>query len=87
VSFIKHIKREGAVVSRISTEPVRQKPVKSSATRVATGKKYHKPADGLDRHHLIATAAYYRAEHRGFTGEDPVEDWLVAEAEIERLYH
>ncbi len=31
----------------------------------------------------IAEAAYYRAERRGFTGGDPVEDWLAAEKELE----
>jgi len=34
---------------------------------------------------MIQEAAYYRAERRGFTGGDPVADWLKAEAEIDRL--
>lgn len=33
----------------------------------------------------IAEAAYYRAERRGFTGGNPVEDWLEAEQEIQQL--
>jgi len=32
---------------------------------------------------MIAEAAYFRAEHRGFRGGDPLEDWLQAEAEID----
>ncbi|MEJ2552968.1 MAG: DUF2934 domain-containing protein [Gammaproteobacteria bacterium] len=32
---------------------------------------------------MIAEAAYYLAEHRGFQGGDPTEDWLQAEAEID----
>ncbi len=32
--------------------------------------------------HLIAEAAYYRAEQRGFVGGDSTQDWLAAEAEI-----
>jgi len=32
---------------------------------------------------MIAEAAYYLAEHRGFQGGDPVRDWLLAEAEID----
>jgi len=32
---------------------------------------------------MIATAAYYRAEKRGFADGDPVKDWLEAEKEIE----
>jgi chromosome segregation ATPase len=37
------------------------------------------------RYQMIAEAAYFRAEHRGFRDGDPVGDWLQAEAEIERL--
>ena len=36
------------------------------------------------RHDMIACAAYYRAEKRGFSGGSEIEDWLEAEAEIER---
>ena len=32
---------------------------------------------------MIAEAAYYRAERRGFEGGDPVQDWLAAEAEVD----
>ena len=34
---------------------------------------------------MIETAAYYRAQKRGFSGGDPVADWLEAEREIEAL--
>jgi hypothetical protein len=34
---------------------------------------------------MIATAAYFRAEQRGFTPGAEVEDWLQAEAEVDRL--
>jgi prefoldin subunit 5 len=34
---------------------------------------------------MIAEAAYFRAEHRGFQGGDPLDDWLQAEAEIDRM--
>ena len=32
---------------------------------------------------MIAMAAYYRAEKRGFTGGSQEDDWLQAEAEID----
>jgi len=32
---------------------------------------------------MIAEAAYYHAERRGFQNGDPVVDWLAAEAEID----
>lgn len=34
------------------------------------------------RRQMIAEAAYFIAEHRGFNGGDPVADWLQAEAEV-----
>ncbi|MEO1766843.1 DUF2934 domain-containing protein [Thiobacter aerophilum] len=38
-----------------------------------------------ERYRLIAEAAYFRAQRRGFVGGDPVQDWLEAEAEIDRM--
>jgi hypothetical protein len=37
------------------------------------------------RHQMIAVAAYYHAESRGFRGGDELRDWLDAEAEVEHL--
>ncbi len=37
-----------------------------------------------ERHRMIAEAAYFRAEARGFRDGDPLEDWLTAEAEFDR---
>ena len=45
-------------------------------------------ADGVtgltahERHALVAQAAYFRAEARGFAAGGELEDWLNAEAEI-----
>ena len=36
------------------------------------------------RHALIAKAAYFRAQRRGFRVGHELEDWLVAEAEVEQ---
>ncbi len=36
------------------------------------------------RYQMIAEAAYYLAERRNFQLGDPVQDWLQAEAEIDR---
>ncbi len=55
-----------------STKPVPR------AQRMVVGQT---PMD--QRQHMIAEAAYYLAEHRGFQGGDPVQDWLRAEAEID----
>ncbi|MBE2294927.1 MAG: DUF2934 domain-containing protein [Phycisphaerales bacterium] len=37
-------------------------------------------------HQMIAEAAYYLAEHRGFQGGNPLDDWLEAEREISCLF-
>lgn len=42
-------------------------------------------ARNADRERMIAEAAYYRAERRGFAPGAEVDDWLAAEAEIEAL--
>ncbi|MEO8159374.1 MAG: DUF2934 domain-containing protein [Betaproteobacteria bacterium] len=38
-----------------------------------------------ERQRMIAEAAYLRAEQRGFAAGWEQEDWLLAEAEIDRL--
>ena len=40
--------------------------------------------DPVQRHTMIAEAAYFRAERRGFERGHELEDWLGAEAELER---
>jgi hypothetical protein len=40
---------------------------------------------GEDRQLLIAEAAYFRAERRGFQPGRELEDWLAAEIEIDAL--
>jgi len=39
--------------------------------------------EGEDLRQMIAEAAYFRAESRGFEGGNMDEDWYLAEAEIE----
>lgn len=35
-----------------------------------------------DLHSTIATAAYFRAQERGFEHGQEIDDWLAAEAEV-----
>lgn len=35
------------------------------------------------RYHMISTAAYFLAEHRGFAGGYEMQDWISAEAAID----
>jgi hypothetical protein len=41
--------------------------------------------DDGERRRMIAEAAYYRAQRRGFANGSPESDWLEAEAEIIEL--
>lgn len=41
--------------------------------------------DADERHQMIACAAYYRAERRGFSKEGALADWLEAEHEVDAL--
>jgi hypothetical protein len=43
------------------------------------------PISSDDRRRMIAEAAYFRAERRGFEGGSADEDWYQAEREIDRL--
>jgi len=71
------------------------KPAAATAKNAARAASNHVPVsraqgagNGEDRQEMIAIAAYYRAERRGFDGGDPMLDWLEAEAEIDAaVYH
>jgi hypothetical protein len=43
----------------------------------------HQSISAEDRHHWIATAAFFRAQRRGFEPGHETEDWHEAELEIE----
>lgn len=38
-----------------------------------------------ERHEMIAVAAYYLAEQRGFPGEGALDDWIAAERQINQM--
>ncbi len=61
---------------------------KSSTTRkpaTARSPTLEHPIDEDARHAMIAQAAYFRAEHRGFAHGEELNDWLEAEREISRI--
>ncbi|MEQ1854925.1 MAG: DUF2934 domain-containing protein [Longimicrobiales bacterium] len=55
-----------------------------AASRHSPDVRDERPA-GEERERLIAVAAYYRAERRGFVPGCDIGDWLEAEAEIEQV--
>jgi len=54
-------------------------PVEASPADSAT------PITPLEREQMIATAAYFRAQTRGFEPGAELDDWLESEAEVDRL--
>lgn len=68
-------------MSKIKSKSSAAKKVISKTS--TTGEKA--PFSPEQRYRMIAEAAYYRAEKRGFVGGDLCQDWLEAEAEIDRL--
>jgi YHS domain-containing protein len=63
-----------------------QKYVKAALSRKKSKSAFgpvEAPAD--ERYRVIAEAAYYRAEHRGFAPGAELDDWLSAEAELDKL--
>lgn len=75
--------------AKVAAKPAAKKaaPKKTSAEQTplkpSTAPKPTLTAD--QRQHYVAVAAFYIAERRGFTLGDPVNDWLEAEAEVDRL--
>ena len=70
---------------------------KKTSTKKASGKtskhpsKVHRASstqlnvNAEERWRMIATAAYHRAEARGFTAGNEAEDWFEAEKEVDAL--
>lgn len=55
-----------------------------SATKQTSSAPVTAAISAEERQRMIAEAAYFRAQQRGFTGGDPLADWLAAEEEIDR---
>lgn len=60
-------------------------PKKASAKATVARAKKPKAVPAEQRRNYIEMAAYYIAERRGFAPGNPLEDWVQAEAEIDRL--
>jgi hypothetical protein len=62
--------------------PKKRAPRKAAATKKASP-AYTSFVDPEKRAALIAEAAYFRAEKRGFAPGNDAADWLAAEAEVD----
>nr|VFK42495.1 MAG: Protein of unknown function (DUF2934) [Candidatus Kentron sp. TC]VFK43249.1 MAG: Protein of unknown function (DUF2934) [Candidatus Kentron sp. TC]VFK56915.1 MAG: Protein of unknown function (DUF2934) [Candidatus Kentron sp. TC] len=79
--------REGKSGGAFGIPPVKGEPVGDG---LAIGRRSRESPANSDftpeeRWNMIAVAAYYRAEQRGFIGGNPAEDWIAAEEEIDTL--
>ena len=66
-------------MTKTKSTTTRKKKVESAAMQQT------RPVTPEERYRMIAEAAYFLAEKRGFVGGDVAEDWLAAEAEIDRI--
>lgn len=57
----------------------------SAYRRAASPQTQANDIDATQRHAMIAQAAYFRAERRGFVNGGELDDWLEAEREVSRM--
>lgn len=63
---------------------MRQAPKMRSRARAPAGANSTTGISPEEFQQMVASAAYFRAEKRGFTAGHELEDWLEAETEIRR---
>lgn len=65
------------------TDKIKEPKLSKRTTAIRSRSDNH-GTETYDRQHMIAVAAYYLAEKRGFNGDDAdaMKDWLEAEIEV-----
>ena len=76
---------QSASKSAVSSEENFSKDTESLKDISRSNRKKRITGNGVDRHEMIAMAAYYLAERRDFSDGNAMEDWLEAEAEIDSI--
>jgi glucan-binding YG repeat protein len=69
--------------------PAESKPAKivaSTETKASESKNNSTAISPEQRYHMIATAAYFKAQQRGFAAGYHVQDWITAEKEIDAKF-
>lgn len=69
----------------VKKAPAVAKKVGASATKLKPSTAPAPVLTAEQRTHYVSVAAFYIAERRGFTLGNPADDWLAAEAEVDRL--
>jgi hypothetical protein len=75
----------GAGIAATKKNAAPKTPKKPVAAAKTSNNKKPSNINPEERYRMIAVAAYYRAEKRGFIGGDPSQDWVEAEAEVNQL--
>lgn len=78
----------GSVRTAEAAPPAEKAAPRSSTTALKAGESGASKGTKVaaeTRRAMIEQAAYLRAERRGFTAGGEVEDWLLAEAEVDAL--
>ena len=70
---------------KTSSNPVPRTRGKPATSRVRPTLRAVPSFGGYPREQMIAEAAYFRAEQRGFAPGNEMSDWLEAESDIERV--
>jgi len=84
------VKKTATVTAKTATPAIKTplaKTAKPTSRAKVTIKKTIKKSviSAEDRYHMIAIAAYFRAEKRGFAGGYEMEDWIASEAQIDTM--
>ena len=77
-------KKAPAVVMAAAAKPVAEK-ISATMTKLKPSTARAPVLNVEQRNHYVSVAAFYIAEQRGFTLGNPADDWLAAEAEVDRL--
>lgn len=76
----KKMKTRSEPVSKTKGNGSRRQPSGANTSAPSSSASYDCP-----REQMIAEAAYFRAEQRGFVSGNEMSDWLQAEADVEAL--
>ena len=78
-------KSTSPAVKKSTAAKKRSAPKKAAARKAAAPNPSTSPVrvSAEERWRMVATAAYHRAEKRGFAPGHEVEDWLAAEKDID----
>ncbi len=76
---------KAAAVKKPAPEVVKTPKVAAAPKRSAGAKKKAAEISYEQRSHYIEVAAYFIAERRGFAEGDTLQDWVVAEAQVDQL--